>query len=562
MKSRDIFRLTGAVVLFVMLIAACSPAATPESDAGQPEGEESEPAVPAVEEEPVVLRYGMLEEPDCIHSHYGCVSLWEISDLIWEGFNGMGADNQPAPRLAESVDVSDDGRTFTINLYEGITWSDGETFDAHDVEEFWTWIQDLSIGGWYAVTRSATSWEAVDDHTFVFELEEPFSGWDYSDSWWVWPVPLQQWGDLTEENIYEFSTDTPITTGPYELTEWVRGSHMILDARPEYHLGKPPVDRVVIDFYTNADAMVNALLAGEIDSIPQSLPPEFRDALAEDPNVTLVEQPPGKILQIAFNVAENGTKHPAIDDPRVREAIDYAVDKQQILDVALLGRGYLCPIAFNCGPLWEWGIDPSLQVTPYDPEKAEEILAEAGYVDSDGDGILETADGDPLSFRLFYDREYAPSETASNMVKDSLEAVGIELELTAMESATLREVGYFDRDFDLAVRLYQGEPDPTADDFDFTCWSAEGGGVNFWGYCDPEMDDLIYEIASTVGPERQEVIDRFHEKLAADRPLIYLAGVESTGAYRNDRFTMPHDAPVQWGMLLGWYSLMNTEPVE
>ena len=559
MKSGDIFKLTGVVVLFVLVIAACAPAATPDSDAAQPEGEVSEPAS---EEEPVVLRYGMLEEPDCIHSHYNCVSLWEVSDLLWEGFNGMGRNNEPEPRLAESVEISDDGRTFTITLHEGITWSDGEPFDANDVEEFWDWIQELSIGGWYVITRGATSWEAVDDRTFTFELADPFSGWDYSDSWWVWPVPLQEWGELDEDTIWEWSTDMPITTGPYVISEWVRGSHMILDARPEYHLGAPPVDQVVINFYTNGDAMVNALLAGEIDVIPQSLPPEFFETVSADPNVTVVQQPPGKILQVAFNVSAEGNKHPAIDDPALREAVDYAVDKQQILDVALLGRGVLCPIAFNCGPLWEWGINPSHEVTPYDPDKAAEILAEAGYTDSDGDGILETAEGEPLNFRLFYDRDYAPAETASEMLQNDLEAIGIGTEITAMESATLRDAGYNDRDFDMAVRLYQGEPDPTADDFDFTCWSAEGGGVNFWGYCDPAMDELIWEIAGTVGPERQEVVDRFHEKLAADRPLIYLAGVESTGAYRNDRFTMPHDAPVQWGMLLGWYSLMNTEPVE
>jgi peptide/nickel transport system substrate-binding protein len=226
---------------------------------------------------------------------------------------------------------------------------------------------------------------------------------------------------MTEDEIWEYKTDNPVVTGPYIITEWERGSYIIFDARPEYHLGKPPIDRIVVQFFANEDAMVNALISGEIDVIPSQLGLQYYDKLFADPNITLWEMPPGRIMHLDFNLREEVSgfdKNPAILDPVVREAFDYDIDKQQIIDIALLGHGYLCPTAWTCGPLYDWGVDPNLEVISQDFEKANNLLDDAGYLDTDGDGVRETPDGLPMVISLSYDIAISTNPPAADMIMD------------------------------------------------------------------------------------------------------------------------------------------------
>lgn len=560
--NRPIVCLVGAFA--ILTLAGCGATSTP----GELESPESpslplpSPATleeePTVVREPVTMRIGSLEEPDCLHTVFQCESIWYIGDLIWEGFTALGPNCQAIPRQAKSMELSEDGLTWTIHLQEGITWSDGEPFDATDVVDYWNWVTSLSVVDWHPITSLAKSWKAIDQYTFQITTSDPVAALERTDAIWHYVLPMHLLGDLDEEGFFAYQTDYPVTTGPYVLSEWNRGSSIVFDARPDYWGGPPSVDRVVVQFFANPDAMVNALLAGEIDVIPDELPPQFYDELVAAPNVTVVEQEPGSFLFLDFNMSSAGKKHPAIDDPKVREAIDYAIDKQQIVDVSMMGKGVVCPIADTCGALFGWRLDPTAQATPYDPQTANRILDDAGYVDSDGDGVRETADGTPLKFRLFFQQEYPPAMSAGTLVGEFLAQVGIEVEVTATEESTLWDAGLYDRDFDMIVRTGETETDPATDDFDWGCWAAEGGGLNIEGYCNPELDDLISQVATTSGPDRQELMYGVNKILATDRPFVYLAGIKSIGAYRNDRFEMPNDACPYWEMLMGWYPVMNT----
>jgi peptide/nickel transport system substrate-binding protein len=261
---------------------------------------------------------------------------------------------------------------------------------------------------------------------------------------------------------------------------------------------------------------------------------------------------------------EGGMRHPAIGDKAVREAIDYAIDKQQIVDVALLGHGSLCPNAWYCGPFVEKWIDPSFTVTPFDLDTANQILDQAGYLDSDGDGVRETSDGQPLEFRLFFATEFPEGELISRMLSDWMGQIGIAVAAEAQERATLNDFVYYQRDYDTVVRVWSEEVDPAIYDFAYSCWSAEPGtGLNPTGWCNEEVDELTYLQLTTLGDEnRQPIVFAQDAILREERPKIYLAGLDYIGAYNHTRFEVPHDACSQLGMMLGWYGTFNTEPVE
>ena len=510
-----------------------------------------------------MVRYGFLSEPDCFHP-FACASLWVLGDLFWEGLTGFGPNCRPTPRLAESIELSEDGLTWTTHLHSGITNTDGTPFDAYTMAKYWDWVTSTEIGSWFAPTRLSASWEAKDELTFSFTTSEPVATYGGYDSLWVWPLAPHIWGETTDETLWDLDMSHPVSTGPYVLTEWSKGDYLIFDAYPDYYLGKPPIDRVVVQIFANWDAAVNALLAGEVEALPAQIPTTYYELLKDAPDITVVEQPPGRFMELLFNMYKEGVRHPAVGDRAVREAIDYAIDKQQLLDIALLGHGILCPNAWYCGPFVSKWIDPSFTVTPYDPDKANQLLDEAGYRDGDGDGVRETADGQPLEFRLYFSKDSPDSESSTQMLSAWLARIGIEAIVEAQENATLQEALHYKRDFDMVVRVWSEEIDPAVYDLAYSCWSSEpGSGLNPTGWCNEEIDELTAKQLTTIDEkERQAIVYAQDAIFRAERPRIILVGMNNIGAYNNTKVDAPDDACSMMGMLMGWYGTFNTTPVK
>ncbi len=560
--KRSVSAILGLVLALSVLASACGPATTetPEVELPQaPATEAPEVEAPTVEgpeaEEPVTMRIGVLSDVDCWNP-FTCVSVWWQETYVLEGLTGHGSLSSGCgaiPELAESWDVSDDGRTWTIKLFDGITFSDGTPYNAETAKwnlEFYA--NSPSLADWYAETWDLQDITVVDDLTLSYTTGDPIvNSPDYDWQWWVQLSP-SVWADVPEEDLYTFEFYPPIGTGPYVISEFVPGSYIVFDARDDYYRGKPPIDRVVFMLYANADAIVNALISGEIDLTTPLMPPESYDILASDPNITVEEKVPyaGILHWLVFNLYEGGIKNPAVDDPAVREAVDYAINKQQIVDVALLGHGALLPTGWVGRTDIE--LNPELEVTPYDPAIANQILDEAGYLDTDNDGVRETPDGQPLSLRLLYELEFAPALTISNLISDWLRAVGIDVIIEAQESGTWISVVLSDHDFDMAINSDTHDIDAASMDFWFSCWSAESGAnaLNYPGYCSEEMDALVSEYWFNPDPEaRWEPMYQAQKIFADDRPLITLAGQNQIQAYRNDRFELPMDTcDVAYGM--------------
>jgi peptide/nickel transport system substrate-binding protein len=543
------------VLLSTLLVAGCSPAATEEptslaeaTRAPTIAPQESASAVPTEEvKEPVVLRVGGLMDADCWNP-YTCTAPYIWGQLLFEGFTAYGPTSEGCPgepRLADSWEVSPDGRTWTIHLHEGIAFSDGVPLTAGTVKEFLEWaISYPDTASWFNETKYLESVEVVDELTLRYTTSRPII--HSPDSAWqvMFILPPHIWGELDESEIFTFESYPPFGTGPYVLTEQVPGSYMIFDVREDYYRGKPPIDRVVYQIYANADALINALLAGEIDLTTPVLPPEAYDVFAADARITVEEQYPRDLYDLTFNMYEYGTGHPALRDPAVRLAIDYAIDKQHIIDIALLGHGIVCPTNWACGPNFEGELNPDLEITPFDLEEARRILDDAGYVDTDGDGIRESPEGLALVFTLYFATDFPPELTISQLIADWLTEIGIEVDVEALDWGTWFFYVSNQHDFDMAIDLRTPEVDPAAIDFWFSCWAAEPGPFTFnaSGYCNEEMDELVAQYIFSDDPQaRWGPIYAAQEIINQDRPIIVLAGPTQMQAYRNDRFEFQLD---------------------
>ena len=547
-KRPLLFALCLLIVVFTVAVGGCA-TAVPEEAAPlveesasataaptEPAAQEDEPG----EEEVSILRVGGFNGPDCLNM-FSCSEHWYLNYLVYEGFAGSGPKCDTYPRLAESWEVSDDGTTWTLHLHEGIRYTDGTPFNAHTAVEYIEWFRSTSLVDWFYEAAYMTDIKALDDYTVQFTTEVPiitFPG--YNSSWW-WMLPPHIWGELDDDTLFSYE-ELPIGTGPYDMVEFVPGDHIVYEAKPDYYLGKPPVDRIVYQQYANWDAVIQALIGGEIDLIESFIPVAYIETLEEESEVVVETRPPGPIYTITFNAFEGGTKHPAIEDQAVREAIDYGTNKQKILDVVLEGQGMLCPTNWACGPNFEGELNPELAVTPYDADMANQILDDAGYADTDGDGVRETADGTPLEFRLFVEADDPESLTMGDLVGDDLSKIGIATTVEAVEAGTLWKAVLADRDFDMTVKIYNTDLDPAYFDYVFSCWSAEFGesALNESGYCNEKVDELTFEyMTRTNMEEAMPYIFEAQMILNQERPIIFLAAPYMVEAYRTDRFEFP-----------------------
>jgi peptide/nickel transport system substrate-binding protein len=563
------------VVAVALALAACAateapaPTEVPAATEAAPEATEApaptEEAQAEEEEELVVLRMGALQEPDCWNP-YVCYFYWYFGHIVSEGFTEHGPAStgcEGRPRLAESWEASDEGRTWTIKLAEGAKFNDGTPVRAQEVVDFIDWFRNSeSMAEWYAESLLMESIEVVDEYTLRYTTSEPLlNSPDYDWQWW-YILPAYYWSALSEEEIFTDEYFPPLGTGPYEATDYAPGSYVIFDAREDYYRGKPPIDRAVYQIYANPDALVNALISGEIDLTTPWLPPEAFEALANAEGIGIEEKAPGQFTSVVFNLYGEGEQHPAILDPVVREAMDYAMDKEQFVDVVLLGHGLTCPTNWQCGPNYQDELNPDLDVTPYDPEMAKQLLDEAGYVDSDGDGIRETPDGQPLEFSLLYQSDIGLHITTADLLKQWLEQVGIAVNVEAMEFGTWFTTVLDDHAYDLALDTEVRDIDAASMDFWFSCWSAESGSaaLNYAGWCNEEFDELVYEYWNSTDLEaRWEPMWRAQEILNQERPMVILGGHNSFQAYRTDRFEFPMDTcDMDFGMFSA-YGLMNTK---
>jgi peptide/nickel transport system substrate-binding protein len=574
MKSNVKAALLSVLIAVIVLgLQACGPAATPQPTTSpelpQEEQFTAEPTAVQVERtqeaEPVVLRVGGVDDIDCWNP-FACSEIYEFEPPVYEGLYSRGRNLacDGEPQLAKSMEVSEDGLTWTITLQEGVTFSDGTQLNAQTVVDYFEWMasgEDLRY--WYYETTYMHSIEVVDDLTLRLTTEYPILSFPNYGALWNVILPPHIWSDLGGDEVYTFDPDPPIGTGPYVVSEREPGEYIIYDAREDYYLGKPAVDRMVYQLYANWDTLIQALIAGEIDLTMNGLPTIYYDALAQAEDVSILELPPGPMIFLAFNLYQGGKKHPAIKDIRIRQAIDYAIDKQKVVDVSLLGHGTTCPTSWACGAANRAQINPDLVETPYDPDMAIQILEDAGYRDTDGDGIRETPEGLPLNFRVFYTESDPVQISVSQFLDEWLQAVGIDTEIVAMEVGTLFDTVGGERDYDIVLTSFEADTDVTSMDFYYSCWSADAGAgsYNMAGYCNPDLDDLVFQMITAPTEEAFTVASNAAQLiLNQDLPWLIIAGQNQMQGYRTNKFEFDTEVCVMMNCMWDYPQIINIRP--
>ena len=534
--KRNLYILMSLVVLASMTLAACggaapatqAPAPT-EAPAATEAAATEAPATeaPAATEPPAPVPSGtatitFTQEPDNLNPLYTTMFFSGITRDFWlKALWSFDEKNQPVPELAaeipspENGGVSEDGKTLTIKLRDDITWSDGEPVTADDFVFTYDMIMSDKnvVQSRYPYEDYVESVEAQDPQTIVVHFKEPFAAWltnifsgSPSAAQGVLPKHILQPVFDSEGTIdnAEWNKAPTVGVGPFVFSEWESGSHIIFKANPNW-INPPKLDQIFIQIVPDDAAQEAAIIAGDTD-IGVFLSSDQIEKLEAGGNVKVVAVASGYDEGWFLNVNPE-TAHPAMLDPNVRKAIALATDRFSIVNDLLVESVNPVNASFwDNNPPYNSDIEPY----PYDPEQAKQLLDAAGWKDSNGDG---TRDKDGVELVLRYitnDRELRKNVQA--VVEQQWSQVGIGVKLENYSSDVFWN-GFNDNGpqaqgiYDIAEYSSVGSfPDPEASS-NWLCDQISSAdnpdGANWQGYCDPKMDELLKEQASTLDIDKR-----------------------------------------------------------
>jgi peptide/nickel transport system substrate-binding protein len=475
-------------------------------------------------------------------------------------------DLSPAPGLATGCEPSEDYMTWTCTLREGLKWSDGQPLTSKDVAFSYRFVIDHRIPQYRSYFPFNPTFETPDDTTLIWKAEKP----TFAPSMppWVYIVPEHVWSqydDADTKTIKSLPNTPSVVSGPFKLTSWERGKGWTMERNPNFWGDTPVVDRIDFRLYTNEESMVQALKNGEID-VADTLSPPLFTSLEGAANITTQQVVSDWWLNLAFNFGGQGPDAdplPALHDHNVRQAIEMAINKQEIVDKVYLGLANPGDtIVREASTFWHLDI-PADQEFPYDPAAAGQMLDDAGYLDTNGDGVREDPKtGDELKLRMPASEDTTGAVDAGQLIVGYLKEIGIKVDLQPASDAKMNDY-WGSGAFDMYIWYWSGDPDPNYQLSVFT--SDQCGAWSDGCWSDPKFDALYEEQRGIMDrDERLKVVQeaqRYEYEQIAGVVLAYPSWLQ---AYRNDRFTGWIPAPGEHGYLIPGYNydgLVAVHPV-
>ena len=436
----------------------------------------------------------------------------EVAGLIFVSPLRYNKDLLVEPFAAESYSVEEGGKLIRFTLRKGILWEDGVELTADDVEFTWKIVTDPRTASPYAEDYMAVKeFRKTGRYTFEVQYEKYFAR---SLASWMGSILPKHILDGQELRNTSFSRK-PVGAGPYRLKSWEAGSRLTLTASPSYFEGKPYIAEVVYRVIPDISTMFLETKAGKLD-VMNLTPQQYLRQTSGKPWDT--EYHKYRYLSSAYTFLGFNMEHPFFKDVRVRRAISCAIDRQGIVDGVLMGQGVT---AFGPYKPGSWVYNDKLSAVAQNVDKAKALLAEAGFVDANGDGMLEK-DGKPFAFTILTNQGNQQRILTATVIQSQLRDVGIAVQIRTVEWAAFIKEFVDKGRFDAMILGWTITQDPDI----YQVWHssrAVAGGLNVTRYKNAELDALLEQARATPDMARRKALyDRLQEVLAEDQPYCFL----------------------------------------
>jgi peptide/nickel transport system substrate-binding protein len=475
------------------------------------------------------------------------VSEYEIWNVQYTGLVSRSADDySPEPGLAESWVENEPGLSYTYTLREGLLWSDGTPLTAEDIAWNVNTSRDQEWANYISSVVNMTA-EVVDERTVTITSSVPDPKLPMLE---IYVLPKHIWEEqATPDTIETYDGLDGVGSGPFVIDDYRSEESLTMVANENYYGGRPAIDRVIFRYFSNADAMVAAIERGEIDAAA-GVPAASMAQLDENPDIEVVAGQQGGFDEIAFNLgAVEGQPHPAILDLTFRQALNHAIDKAGATED--LWFGYAEPattVSMGADPQWIPEIPEDEQYL-YDPELANQILDEAGYLDTNDDGFREMpGGGDNIVLRHAINTDTDLGQAVGELYSGWMRVIGIDVQLDSYDQDTLFGV-IVDGTYD---SFYWGwvpfvDPNPMLSYFT----TDELGNFNDANWSNPEFDALYLEQQQEVDDARRlEIVHQMVRLLYDNAGYVALWYTPDLQAYRTDKFEGYVQQPAEVGPVI------------
>jgi peptide/nickel transport system substrate-binding protein len=518
-----------ALVTLASMLAGCGASGTTDG------GDAAATAVPTVTEaqapaadEDVTMTVGIASDPDSMN----VLVSNEINTSLMLGATYptlmlLDENGTKVPYIIEEPTYSDDGLTVTVKVKEGLKWDDGEPITAHDI----AWTYDAVYAGkfhWTYTVLEGITWEAVDDQTIVFTLSKPFPKFISQIGFWVRIVPSHIWSKATD--VAAFIDESFVGFGPFKLVDYKIGEYFQFERVPDFPF-TPDADQAYVDTlifrpYPDPNTMVLALRSGDIDVAARPLTHDAAVELEGTEGIALAST-----IDLGYEHLHMNMNQPLLSDVAVRKAIAMIVDRDKIVNFAYGGNAQ--PMPGVVSPLYA-AFDYGIYLPSFDIEGAKAVLADAGYVDTDGDGIANAPTGENLSFEMIYATNYTEHEKIATILVEDAKAAGIELIAKGLDKPVQLEQLYLEpqgrNNYQISINTWGIIDDVESSMSDLY---APGSTLNWMNWSNPTAIEAMAEMRAAVDPAETEKWMRiFQTEAVNDLPDVPMVVKGNVFAYR------------------------------